>query len=254
MARRPLSHLVQRSARRALHGLVLVLAGAGCSLAQEITGAEYVDPTTRYPHDVLGDAIEHETLRVTFADGRTASLTWPDTIVFEDTAPRLVDIDGDGAPEVLAVESHEERGARLVIYRASGTALALAAATPFIGQRFRWLAPLGAADLDGDGRIEIAYIDRPHLARTLRIWRYDNGSFTQIAAAEGLTNHRIGERDIAGGIRTCAGATEVMPEMILATADWTRLIAARLEDGRITTRDIGPHRGRASFAAAMACR
>jgi hypothetical protein len=47
----------------------------------------------------------------------------------------------------------------------------LLAATPHIGSANRWLAPIGAADLDGDGRVEIAYVDRPHLARTLRIWR-----------------------------------------------------------------------------------
>jgi hypothetical protein len=45
------------------------------------------------------------------------------------------------------------------------------ASTPWIGQRFRWLAPVAAADLDGDGAMELAYVDRPHLARTLRVWR-----------------------------------------------------------------------------------
>ena len=41
---------------------------------------------------------------------------------------------------------------------------------------FTLLAPLGAADLDGDGKIELAYIDRPHLAKILRIWRFDDGA------------------------------------------------------------------------------
>jgi hypothetical protein len=71
-----------------------------------------------------------------------------------------------------------------------------------IGQRNRWLAPIGAADLDGDGRVEIAYVDRPHLARTLRVWRSrPGGTLTEIATATGLTNHRIGEAFITGGIR-----------------------------------------------------
>jgi len=40
--------------------------------------------------------------------------------------------------------------------------------------------------------------------------------------------------------------------MIVATADWTRLLAVRM-DGDLVRADIGPHTGRASFAAAMTC-
>ena len=65
----------------------------------------------------------------------------------------------------------------------------------------------------------------------------------------GLSNHRIGERDIAGGIRTCAN----VPEMIVATADWSRLMAVTLQDNRLRARDIGAHEGRKSFAAALGC-
>lgn len=123
------------------------------------------------------------------------------------------------------------------------------AETPPIGRRHRWLAVVGAADLDGDGAVEIAYIDRPHLARTLRVWRYREGRLEQVAELDGLTNHRIGERDIAGGIRHCGGA----PEMIVADANWERLIAVTLTGGALNRRDIGPHLGRQSFANALAC-
>ena len=96
----------------------------------------------------------------------------------------------------------------------------------------------------------IAYVDRPHLARTLRIWRFVNNTLTHVADQPGLTNHRIGEDHISGGIRTCNG----QPEVITANADWTRLVASTLSNGRITIRDIGPHTGPASFSAALACR
>ena len=88
---------------------------------------------------------------------------------------------------------------------AEGGDLRLVAATPNIGQRNRWLAPVAAADLDGDGATEIAYVDRPHLARRLRIWRFEGGSLTEIAALPGLTNHRIGEAFITGGLRVGVG-------------------------------------------------
>ena len=236
--------------------LALALLGAfGQPLAaQEIVSARYAGPTDRYPHAVLGDAIEHDTLEVALSDGTRRAVTWPAPLVFEDTAPRLADLDGDGAPEVIVVESHERQGARLAIWGLDGGRLAQRAATPFIGTRFRWLAPLGAADLDGDGAVEIAWVDRPHLARVLRVWRYvpaEGGArLVPVAAAEGHTNHRIGERDIAGGIRDCGAG----PEIVTASADWARLQATRLEGGKLVTGEIGPHEGRQSFAAALACR
>ena len=139
-----------------------------------IIKAEYQAPTTRYDHGILGDAIEWGALRLTVDQCfgcaaksiREFVIRLPESRVFEDTAPRLADLDGDASPEVMAVETDINQGARLAIYDESG----LIAATPFIGQTHRWLAPIGAADLDGDGLIEIAYVDRPHLARLIRVW------------------------------------------------------------------------------------
>ncbi|MCU0910772.1 MAG: VCBS repeat-containing protein [Rhodobacteraceae bacterium] len=237
--------------RRLASALLLALAPAALS-AQTITSARYEGPTDRYPHGVLGDAVEHDTLAVTLADGRTLALRWPDTLVFEDTAPRLADLDGDGGAEVVVVESHEGQGARLAVYGLSGGTLALRAATPFIGTRFRWLAPAAIADLDGDGRVEIAYVDRPHLARVLRVVRYDPAGprLAEVASAEGHTNHRIGDREILGGLRACPGTP---PEIVTASPDWTRLMATRLEGGRLVTRDLGPNGGPGAVAQALAC-
>ncbi len=218
-----------------------------------IVAADYAEPTTRYPHGVLGDDIEWGALRLTVdmcvdcesRDVRDFVIRLPEHRVFEDTAPRLVDLDGDGSPYVVVVESDARLGARLAIYNEAG----FVAGTPFIGTRNRWLAPVGAADLDGDGVMELAYVDRPHLAKTLRVWRWRGGTLDPVAEMGGLSNHRIGERDIAGGIRTCAN----VPEMIVATADWSRLMAVTLQDNRLRARDIGAHEGRKSFAAALGC-
>lgn len=244
-ARRPARHLWSDLARRALLLSGLCLGWASAASAELIISAQYADPTTRYAHGVLGDAIEHGTLVLTLGDGTSRSFTLPETSVFEDTDPRLFDVDIDGNPEVITVESDQSQGARLAIYDSTGRI----SATPYIGTRNRWLAPLGAADLDGDGKIELAYIDRPHLAKTLRVWRFDAGQLIPLADLPDLTNHRIGERDIAGGIRLCGP----VPEMIVATADWSRLVAVTYSNGAFTTRDIGPHRNRDSFAAAMNC-
>lgn len=230
----------------ALFGLL-----TGPAFADEIIGAQYADPTTRYPHGVLGDAIEYETLRVTLASGHSLAVRWAETLVFEDTAPRPVDVTGDGLAEVLAVQSHERFGAQLAVYGLSEAGqLTQIAATPFIGTRFRWLAPLGAADIDGDGRVEIAFVDRPHLAKTLRIYEYSGGDLQLEASFSGVTNHRIGEEDIAGGIRTCADA----PEMIVADAGWSDILAIRWDGAAFDMRRVGPHSGRDSFSKAMLCK
>ncbi len=243
--------------RRASLALAAALGFAGAGAAQEITGAVYDGPTDRYPHGVLGDEIEYDTLTVTLSDGRRVSARWQAPIVFEDIAPRLADVDGDDRPEVIAVESHEARGARLAIWGLDGQgALVQRGATPFIGQRFRWLAPVGAADLDGDGTVEIAYVDRPHLAKNLRIWRVGAEaegpglSLTEVAALPGVTNHRIGWDFIAGGLRDCGDG----PELITASGDWSRVLAARLIGGQITSREIAAYTDPQSLSRALSCR
>ena len=154
---------------------------------------------------------------------------------------RFADLDGDGTREVVLVEADLARGAALAIYDAQG----LRAATPFIGQPHRWLALAAIGDLDGDGRVEIAYVDRPHLRRELVFVRLEGDRVVEIARQAGLTNHRIGEDFITSGLRDCGAGAEV----VLANADWTRLMAATPTDQR----DLGPFSA-AAFAAALECR
>ncbi len=229
-------------------------SGEARAATGDILWAAYSDATQRYDHGILGDAIEAGGLRARTADMSDCELVvqLSEGAVFEDTTPRIVDLDGDGRNEIIVVETDIARGASLAIYGVRQGRLTKLAATPPIGQTHRWLAPIGAADLNGDGRVEIAYIDRPHLAKMLRVWRYEargnRGSLTEVAAASGLTNHRIGDREILGGIRSCGGGSE----MITASADWLRLIATRLDAGRLVARDLGANTPR-RLSAAMAC-
>nr|WP_240989512.1 VCBS repeat-containing protein [Salipiger mangrovisoli] len=217
----------------------------GPARAEPFPAASYAEPTTRYDHGVLGDTVEWGALRLDGPDGPVI-LRLPDTRVFEDIAPRVVPLPGGGWA-ALVVESDLARGARLALYTREG----VLAATDFIGQPHRWLAPLGGADLDGDGTLELAYVDRPHLAKTLRVVRYRPGDphLQEIAAQPGVTNHRIGWGFIAGGIRDCgAGA-----EMVLADGGFARLVAARLTGTGIALRDLGPW-SQARSEAALRCR
>lgn len=229
-------------------GLIALAALAAAPAVQAqavIASATYDDPTTRYPHAVLGDAIEYGSLVLTMEDGEVRRVILPQERVFEDLEPRLHDMDGDGAPEVITVESHNRYGARLVIYGPEGEI----AATPPIGTAFRWLAPVGVADFDGDGAMDVAYVDRPHLAKTLRIWTFRDGELLQIAEQPGLTNHRIGAPYIEGGVSTCGDT----PAMYLADASWRQIVRVTWAPGRLLLEPQGPYEGRESLDAALGC-
>ncbi|UYV37765.1 VCBS repeat-containing protein [Rhodobacteraceae bacterium D3-12] len=227
---------------------LFILAGTGAQA--EVTRAEYADPTTEYAHGILGDAVEYATLKIYFkralAKEKAAVIRAPKGHVFEDTAPRLWDVDGDGAPEVVTILTNIKRGAALAVFDENG----LIARTPFIGRTHRWLAPVGVGDLDNDGRIEIAYVDRPHLAKVLRIWRLDGTRLRHVVDVEGLTNHKIGWDFIAGGVRDCGAG----PEVITANAGWTQIMATRFVSGAVQRRAIVRFNSPSDFAAVMGCR
>ena len=226
--------------------------------AQVITSAAYNEPTARYPHGVLGDDIEYGNLVVEVRKaqgsdgGRTLryNLRLPQELVFEDTAPRLVDVDGQDGPEIVVVESHQRLGARLAVFGLNADGVPVRrSTTDFIGQRNRWLAPVGVADFDADGTMDIALVDRPHLARRLLVFRYTEGKLDAFAEAGPLTNHRIGDDYIEGGVRDCGAG----PEMIVLTPGWDRIVAVRWDGDGLTTADIAAYRGRASMRDALRC-
>ncbi|MEP3295746.1 MAG: VCBS repeat-containing protein [Pseudoruegeria sp.] len=244
-ARRPRLRALQPLLRRAaLAALCVVAAGAAVAEVRIVT-AEYADPTDRYTHGVLGDAIEYGSLVIGLSDGSKTRITLPHERVFEDIAPRIIALEKDGDPEVIVVESHVSYGARLSIYNQKG----LITATPYIGTKYRWLAPVGAADLDGDGAIEIAYVDRPHLVKTLRIWRYADRTLVEVASVSGVSNHRIGEDFITGGVRKCGDRVS----LITASGDWRNIIETRFDGHKATAQRIGPFEGAVSVDKALHC-
>lgn len=225
----------------------------GVAGALEIRSARYTGATQIYGHLVLGKSHNWSTLEVTLSDGRKARVTLTER-VFEDTAPRLVDMDSDGTPEILTVEAKPGQGARVAFYGLDHTgALRLRAETPYIGTNNRWLAPVGVADFDGDGRMEFAYVDRPHLAKVLRVWRWVSGpdgtvQLRALAMLDGITNHRIGEDWISGGVRDCGDG----PEMLLARGDWSGTVAVRFAGG-FRLREMGDDTSREAFDRALRC-
>ncbi len=225
----------------------------GPSSPPMIIAAEYTDPTTRYQHGVFGNETEYGALVLTIDDcfgcetseERWVKITLPERSVFEDLAPRLADLDDDGRPEVIVVETDNQTGARLAVYGIDG----LITATPNIGTAFRWLAPAGMADLDGDGQLDIAYVETPHLGKTLKIWTMQRGKLVQIGQQSNLTNHRFGEDFISGGIRDCGLGAEV----ITADSIWLNIVASRIVSGLVVSSVIAPFDGRSSMERVLDC-
>ena len=167
----------------------------------DIAWAWLGSPTRRYTHAALGSSLHAGSVHVLTRQGtappRALSLQLPPERVFEDRAPRLVDLDGDGRDEIVLVEAHAEHGAALVVLglapAASGArALVERARGPWIGTPQRWLNPAGTADFDGDGLLELIAVITPHLAGVLTLYRYEPPRLRPVASARGFSNHRNG--------------------------------------------------------------
>ncbi|MDD7969640.1 hypothetical protein [Roseinatronobacter alkalisoli] len=99
-------------ARRFVAVLCIGIVASTTSMAKPVPplSAKFSHPTNRYPHNVLGDLRGFAELEVTLKAGTTLQLVLPENRVFEHIAPRLWDVDGDGIPEIVAVESDQRLG------------------------------------------------------------------------------------------------------------------------------------------------
>lgn len=164
--------------------------------SRNIIEAWLAEPTTRYRHFVLGAQYEAASLKVLLRDGRILTLRLSENSVFEDRIPRLADLNGDGSDEIVLVRSYLDRGAALAVVGVRGDQLKIIAETPPIGIPHRWLNPAGIADFDGDGRLDIAYVQMPHVLGRLRVWTLRPEGLTEIASLDGTSNHVAGSRHL----------------------------------------------------------
>lgn len=166
----------------------------------------------RYPHAVLGDGIE--ATRVVWLERhsldplRSLRLGAPE--VFEDRQLRPWRLP-DGRTGLVTVRSGP-LGARLAVVAASRSdpsALEVAASGPAIGTRNRWLSP---ASVEPDDT-EIWAVHTPHIGGVLHRYRHQGGTLVSEVVATGLTNHRLGARDLDVSAR-------VGPWLLLPTQSW----------------------------------
>ena len=123
-------------------------------------------------------------------NGQIQTLILNEKEVFTDLAPRVVDLDADGQEELVLIKTDEERGTTLNIYSSGFKSPTLITTTQAIGNSDGWLNPVGFGDFDGDGNLELAYIQDPHDEGVLRLLNYDQGQLTELAAQAGYSNHK----------------------------------------------------------------
>ena len=167
--------------------------GRIASGAKDISRAWLAEPTRRYGHGVLGDAVEAASLVIERRSGRTETVRAGRDAVFEDLEPRIADLDGDGREEVLVVKSYLKRGSALAVIGTRNGKAEILTETPAIGTPNRWLNPAGIADFDGNGSTDIALVIMPHAVGRLELWSWRMG-LSKTRALGNTSNHVIGSR------------------------------------------------------------
>ena len=201
--------------------------------------AWFADDVGRYGHAVLGDALEPETLMVR-AGGETYEFTLGRDAVFEDLEPRIVDMDGDGRPEVVAIKAYLGEGAAVALYGVRDGSLVQLAEAASIGTAFRWLNPAGVADYDGDGENELAIIRTPHIGGILIHYRWEGDRLTLERRQRGYSTHRIGSTVLDLSV-TYDWNGDGRPDLILPRQDRSILAVVTWDGTRFVELAAFPH-------------
>ncbi len=168
---------------------------APASAIGDITAAWYSQPTSRYRHGALGDTVEGGALVAQTKDGYKATFQLSQTEVFEDIAPRLADLDGDGISEIVTVLSSFSGGASVTIFGFSGGTLVRKAAIPFLGATNEWINVAGIATYLGMPTPEIAVVVTPHKRGKLGFLKLVRGRLIVVTAQTGFSNHVFGSTE-----------------------------------------------------------
>ncbi len=191
--------------------------------------AALVEPTDRYGHDVLGDAIEAAAVQIlNECTGESVRIDIESPSVIEGISPMLADLDGDGTPEVLVTTSNDQQGARLESYRVDGSVFAR---SDPIGQGFRWRNQLGVAPLGPDGSVQVVDVRIPHIGGVVEFFTVDGATLRRDATATPYTSHVIDSGNLDMGLLVDTTGDE-RPEVVLVTQDRDVLVALeRTVDG-----------------------
>lgn len=187
----------------------------GAGQEDGLVSARYAEPVNRYGHFALGRPHEYASVEAETAGGARLALSLPPEEVFEDVAPRLLRLTPASPALLLAIVSNRATGSALALLGLEHGRLAILARSAPVGTARRWLNPVGAADLDGDGVAEIAAVIMPHIGGTLKIYRREGRTLKELAALPGFSNHAYGtpELRLSAIVTTDGKAVLLVPDV-----------------------------------------
>jgi len=197
---------------------------------RDLARAWLAAPTRRYGHAVLGDDLEAGELRAQMQSGRTLVARLSDDCVFEDLVPRLVDLDADGRDEVVVVQSCHSTGAMITVWGEANGRLVRKAAGGAIGMANRWLNPIGFGDFNGDGRLEIAVVQTPHIGGVVKIYRLNGAKLALVAKRGHYSTHALGSTELGLGQVFRLGHADAL---LVPDRERDHLAVLALRDGRL---------------------
>ena len=154
------------------------------------------DPTTAYPHGVLGDRIEAGSMTLVSTSPEPTIIRVigaPEEMVFESIAPIWTDLNGDGQREIIVTASDEKHGARIMVYDEAGNIIAQSEP---LGEGFRWQHVIAAGPFGPKSEMEIATVRSPHVAGTAQFYRMNGTSLDIVAQVPGYASHVINTRNL----------------------------------------------------------
>jgi hypothetical protein len=184
------------------------------------------EPTTRYQHGVLGDAVEAAGIALVETQPELqviSTIAIPDPSVIEGIAPIWSDLSGDGRREIIVTQSNSDQGAQIVVYGETGEQIATG---PAIGRGNRWRHQLVVAPFGPAGEQELVDVLTPHIGGVVEFYRLDGDTLRIVASVPGYTSHIIGTRNLdmaIGGDFDGDGRFE----LLLPSQDRTELGAIR---------------------------
>lgn len=200
-----------------------------------------IDPTDRYRHGVLGDAIESTAIAVVDPEGdrgepvvldRTEP---PGESVFEGLLPFWP---GGEDRQFVLTEASASDGARVALYE-NGRRVA---AGPRVSGTGGWTHQLAVGPFAPDGSTEIATVEKPHVEHNLQFLARDGDSLSVEAARRGYQSHTIAAGRNTSRVRAGDFDADGRPEVLLPRTDQQHLDGVRhTPDGaeRVWTLDLG---------------
>jgi hypothetical protein len=191
------------------------------------------NPTSDYPHGVLGDALEARS--ITLIDPNSIPVSIKEfqidpVDVIEGIAPLWVDLDGDGVREIIVTQSNIHVGARIVVYNQEGEVIAQ---SDPIGLGFRWLHLIAAAQIVNGDTLDLVVVRTPHIGGVLEIYELTEGKLEISNSLKGYSSHQIGSRNLDASLVTDMNADGI-PDIVVPDQSQQYLSALQITDAEWT--------------------